>query len=85
MHSILNDFPSLENEPVCMLDARAGMHFLGVVFTMLGGYFSIGLDIDTTRFVMAATFLWGIVDKYPGVNVAISLPAMVLHEGPLLN
>jgi hypothetical protein len=69
MDEIINDF-SLENKPLCMLDAGAGMHFPGVVFAMLGGFHSIGLEIDTTRCAMAAHFLESMVDEYPSTAVA---------------
>jgi hypothetical protein len=66
---IINDF-SLENKPLRMLDAGAGMHFPGVGFAMLGGFHSIGLEINTTRCAMAAHFLESIVDEYPSTAVA---------------
>jgi hypothetical protein len=69
MDEIINDF-SLENKPLHMLDAGAGMHFPGVVFAMLGGFHSIGLEIDTTRCAMATHFLESIVDEYPSTAVA---------------
>jgi hypothetical protein len=69
MDEIINDF-SLKNKPLRMLDAGAGMHFPGVVFAMLGGFHSIGLEIDTTRCAMAAHFLESIVDEYPSTAVA---------------
>jgi hypothetical protein len=53
-----------------MLDAGAGMHFPGVVFALLGGFHSIGLEIDTARCAMAAHFLQNIVVEFPDMKVA---------------
>ena len=53
--SILNDFPHLKESSVAMIDAGAGMHIPGVLGAVLGGYQSIGLEIDENRTAILPT------------------------------
>jgi len=55
--SILNDFPHLKESSVAMIDAGAGMHIPGVLGAVLGGYQSIGLEIDENRTAIVALFV----------------------------
>ena len=69
--SILNDFPHLKESSVTMIDAGAGMHIPGVVGAVLGGYQSIGLEIDENRTAIAADFLHNMLNFFPKAKLSL--------------
>jgi hypothetical protein len=80
MCSVLDDFPHLTREPsVTMIDAGAGMHILGVLFAALGGYHSIGLEIDETRCALPADFLLFVANYFPKAKLGLFKCDLVEH------
>ena len=69
--SILNDFPHLKESSVAMIDAGAGMHIPGVLGAVLGGYQSIGLEIDENRTAIAADFLHSVMKLFPKAKLSL--------------
>lgn len=70
--SVLDDYPNLGREQsVTMIDAGAGMHIPGVLFATLGGYHSIGLEIDETRCALAADFLHDMANYFPKCELSL--------------
>ncbi len=47
------------------------MHIPGVLFAALGGYLSIGLEIDKTRCALAAIFLHDMANYFPKSTLAL--------------
>jgi hypothetical protein len=54
-----------------MIDAGAGMHIPGVLFAAVGGYHSIGLEINETRCALATDFLLGVANYSPKAKLAL--------------
>ena len=69
--SILNDFPHLKESSVAMIDAGASMHIPGVLGAVLGGYQSIGLEIDENRTAIAADFLHSVMKLFPKAKLSL--------------
>jgi hypothetical protein len=69
--SILNDFPDLKKSSVTMIDAGAGMHIPVVLGAVLGGYRSIGLEIDENRTAIAADFVHNVMHSFPKAKLSL--------------
>ena len=77
---LLNDFPDVARDPsVTMIDAGAGMCIPCTLFAALGGYHSIGLEIDKTRCALAADFLHDVVTYFPKSTLALFNRDFVEH------
>lgn len=77
---LLNDFPDVAREPsVTMIDAGAGMCIPCTLFAALGGYHSIGLEIEKTRCALAADFLHDVVTYFPKSTLALFNRDFVEH------